>query len=171
VEEIFFTAFFGFLRLIWASPEAAWSSASEVRGSEVLRFRFDDSSDLVLEGFTPEEAPSLAGDELRFDDLIRGALIGAAEQLATATAGTFNLGPGPRELKNLSPQTSEKTRLIFFLCFTRALYALYSFIMYSPTMTFTLFSTSSMKSSALWPSQSLIPNFGKGTFWSAQLTL
>jgi hypothetical protein len=100
------------LRLIWASPEAAWSSASEVRGSEVFRFRFDDSSDLVLEGFTPEEVPSVAGDKLRFDDLIRGALIGAAEQLATATAGTFNLGPGPRELKNLSPQTSEKTRLL-----------------------------------------------------------
>jgi hypothetical protein len=149
VEEIFFTAFFGFLRLIWASPEAAWSSASEVRSSEVFRFRFDDSSDLVLEGFTPEEAPSLVGDELRFDDLIRGALIGAAEQLATAMVGTFNLGPGPRELKKLSPQTSEKTRSIFFLCFTRALYAFYSFIVYSPTMTFTLFSTSSMNSSAL----------------------
>jgi hypothetical protein len=101
VEETFFTTFFSFLRLIWASPEAAWSSASEVRSSEVFRFRFDDSSDLVLEGLTPEEAPSLAGDELRLDDLIRGALMGAAEQLATAMAGSFNLGPGPRELKNL----------------------------------------------------------------------
>jgi hypothetical protein len=141
VEEIFFTAFFGFLRLIWASPEAAWSSASEVRCSEVFRFRFDDSSDLVLKGLTPEEVPSLAGDEPRFDDLIRGALIGAAEQLATAMAGSFNLGLGPRELKILSPQTSEKMQLIFFLCFTRALYALYSFMVYSPTMTLTLFST------------------------------
>jgi hypothetical protein len=61
-EETFFTAFFSFLRLIWASPEVAWSSASEARSSEVFRFRFDDSSDLVLEGLTPEEAPSLAGD-------------------------------------------------------------------------------------------------------------
>jgi hypothetical protein len=57
VEETFFIAFFNFLRLIWESPEAAWSSASGVRGSEVFRFRFDDSSDLVLEGFTPEEVP------------------------------------------------------------------------------------------------------------------
>jgi hypothetical protein len=72
VEEAFFADFFNFSRLIWASPEAAWSSTSEVRGSEVFRFRFDDSSDLVLEGFTPEEVPSVAGDELRFDDLIWG---------------------------------------------------------------------------------------------------
>jgi hypothetical protein len=106
-EETFFTVFFNFLRLIWARPEAAWSSASKVR-SEVFRLRFDDSRDLVLEGLTPEEVPSLAGDEPRFDDLIRGALIGAAEQLATATAGSFNLGLGPRELKNLYPQTSKK---------------------------------------------------------------
>jgi hypothetical protein len=100
VEETFLTAFFNLLRLISASPEAAWSSAPEVRGSEVFRFRFDDSSDLVLGGFTPKDVPSVAGDELRFDDLLRGALMGAAEQLATATAGTFNLGPGPRESKN-----------------------------------------------------------------------
>jgi hypothetical protein len=148
MEETFFTAFFNFLRLIWARPEAAWSSASEVR-SEVLRLRFDDSRDLVLEGLTPEEVPSLTDDEPRFEDLIRGALMGAAEQLATATAGTFSLGPGPRELKDLSPQTSENTRLILFLCFTRALYALYSFMVYSPIMTFTLFSISTMKASAL----------------------
>jgi hypothetical protein len=31
-------------------------------------------------------------------------------------------------------------------------------------MTFTFFSTSSMKALALWSSRSLIPNFGKGTF-------
>jgi hypothetical protein len=49
------------LRLIWARPEAAWSSASEVR-SEVLRLRFDDSRDLVLDGLTPEEVPSLTDD-------------------------------------------------------------------------------------------------------------
>jgi hypothetical protein len=55
-----------------------------------LHFRFDNSRDLVLEGLTPEEVPSLAGDEPRFDDLIRGALIRATEQLATATAGSFN---------------------------------------------------------------------------------
>jgi hypothetical protein len=148
-EETFFTAFFNFLRPIWARPEAAWSSASEVR-LEVLRLRFDDSRDLVLEGLTPEEVPSPTDDdELRFEDLIRGALMGAAEQLATATAGTFSLGPGPRELKDLSPQTSENTRLILLLCFTRALYALYSFMVYSPIMTFTLFSISAMKASAL----------------------
>jgi hypothetical protein len=73
------------LWLIWARPEAAWSSASEVH-SEVFRLRFDDSKDFVLEGLTPKEVPSLAGDEPRFDDLIRGALIGAAEQLAMAAA-------------------------------------------------------------------------------------
>jgi hypothetical protein len=114
-----------------------------------LRLRFDDSRDLVLEGLTPEEVPSLTDDEPRFDDLIRGALIGAAEQLATATAGTFSLGPGPRELKDLSPQTLENTRLILLLCFMRALHALYSFMVYSPIMTFTLFSISTMKASAL----------------------
>jgi hypothetical protein len=107
-EENFFTAFFNFLRLIWTRPEAAWSSASEVR-SEVLRLRFDDSRDLVLEGLAPEEVPSPTDDEPRFEDLIHGVLMGAAEQLATATAGTFSLGPGPRELKDLSPQTSENT--------------------------------------------------------------
>jgi hypothetical protein len=79
-----------------------------------LCFRFDDSTDLVLEGLTPEEVPSLTDDEPRFEDLIRGALMGAAEQLATATAGTFSLGPEPRELKALSPQTLENTRLILF---------------------------------------------------------
>jgi hypothetical protein len=121
---------------------------SEVR-SEVLRLRFDDSRDLVLEGLTPEEVLSLTDDEPRFEDLIRGALIGAAEQLATATAGTFSLGPGPRELKDLSPQTSVNTQLILFLCFTRALYALYSCMVYSPIMTFTLFYISIMKASAL----------------------
>jgi hypothetical protein len=56
--------------------------------------RFDDSKDLVLEGLTPEEVLSLTVDEPRFEDLLRGAFIGAAEQLATATVGTFNLGPG-----------------------------------------------------------------------------
>jgi hypothetical protein len=117
--------------------------------SEVLRLRFDDSRDLVLEGLTPEEVPSPTDDEPRFEDLIRGALMGAAEQLATVTAGTFSLGPGPRELKDLSPQTSENTRSILLLCFTRALYALYSFMVYSPIMTFTLFSISTMKASAL----------------------
>jgi hypothetical protein len=114
-----------------------------------LRLRFDDSKDLVLEGLTPEEVLSLTADEPRFEDLIRGALIGAAEQLANASAGTFSLGPELRELKDFSPQTSVNTRLILFLCFTRALYALYSFMVYSPIMTFTLFSISIMKASAL----------------------
>jgi hypothetical protein len=114
-----------------------------------LRLHFDDYKDLVLEGLTPEEVLSLTADEPRFEDLLRGALIGAAEQLATATTGTFNLGLGLRELKDLSPQTSVNTRLILFLCFTSALYALYSFMVYSPIMTFTLFSTSIMKALAL----------------------
>jgi hypothetical protein len=88
-EETFFTAFFNFLRLIWASPEAAWSSTSETR-SEILRLHFDDSKDRVLEGLTPAEVLSSTADGPRFEDLLRGAFIGAAEQLATATAGTFN---------------------------------------------------------------------------------
>jgi hypothetical protein len=88
-EETFFTAFFNFLRLIWARPEAAWSSTSEI-GSEVLRLRFDDSKDHVLEGLTPEEVLSPTADRPHFEDFLRGAFIGAAEQLATATAGIFN---------------------------------------------------------------------------------
>jgi hypothetical protein len=51
----------------------------------------------------PKEVLSLIAVEPCFEDLLRGAFIGAAEQLATATAGTFNLGPGLRELKDLSP--------------------------------------------------------------------
>jgi hypothetical protein len=72
--------------------------------------RFDDSKDRVLEGLTLEEVLSSTADEPRFEDFIRGAFTGAAEQLATATAGTFNLRPGRRELKDLSPQSSVKTR-------------------------------------------------------------
>jgi hypothetical protein len=125
--------------------------------------RFVDSRDLVLEGWTPEEVLSSITDGPRFEDLLLGALIGAAEQLATATAGTFNLRPGRRELKDLSPQTSVNTRLILLLCLTSALYALYSFMVYSPIIRVTFFSTSTMKESALWPSLSLMPNFGKGT--------
>jgi hypothetical protein len=147
-EETFFTAFFNFLRLIWASPEAAWSSTSEIC-SEALHLRFDDSKDRVLEGLTPEEVLSSTADGPRFEDLLRGAFIGAAEQLATTTVGTFNLRPGRRELKDLSLQTSVNTRLILFLCFTSALYALYSFMVYSPIMRFTFFSTSILKASAL----------------------
>jgi hypothetical protein len=48
---------------------------------------------------------------------------------------------------------------------------LYSFIVYSPITRVTLLSISSIKSSALWPSLSLMPNFGKGTCCAAQLTL
>jgi hypothetical protein len=97
--------------------------------------------------------------------------MGAAEQLATTTASIFNLRSGRQELKDLSSQNSENTRLILLLCFTNALYALYSFIVYSPIIRVTFFSTSSMKASALWPSLSLVPNFGKGTSCVAQLTL
>jgi hypothetical protein len=114
-----------------------------------LALRFDDSKDRVLEGLTPEEVPSSTADEPRFEDFLGGAFIGAAEQLATATAGTFNLRPGHRELKDLSPQTSVNTRFILLLCFTNALYALYSFMVYSSIIRFTLFSTSIMKASAL----------------------
>jgi hypothetical protein len=55
---------------------------------------FDDSKDLVLEGLTPEEVLSLIVDGPRFEDFLRGAFIGAAEQPATATAGTSTCDPG-----------------------------------------------------------------------------
>jgi hypothetical protein len=108
---------------------------------------------------------------LLFEDLLLGAFKGAAEQLATATAGIFDLWPGCREQNDLSPQTSKNTRFILFLCFTRFLYALYSFMVYSPIMRFTLLSISSIKSSTLWASRSQRPNFGKGTSCVAYLTL
>jgi hypothetical protein len=57
------------------------------------------------------------------------------------------------------------------LCFTRFLKALYSFMVDSPVMTFTFFSTSSMKSSALWFLGSWMPNRGKRTSCAAQFTL
>jgi hypothetical protein len=73
----------------------------------------------------PEEVVLSAIDGPLFEDLLLGALMGVAEQLATATAGIFSLRPERRELKDLSPQTLENTRLILLLCFTKALYALY----------------------------------------------
>jgi hypothetical protein len=92
-ETIFLIAFLDFLQLIWEKPEAAWSSASETC-SEVLLLRFDDSRDLVLEGWTPVEVVSSAIDGPLFEDILLGALMGAAEQLATTTAVIFSLRPG-----------------------------------------------------------------------------
>jgi hypothetical protein len=46
---------------------------------------------------------------LFFEDLLLGAFKGAAEQLATATAGIFTVGPGRREQKDFSPQILENT--------------------------------------------------------------
>jgi hypothetical protein len=57
------------------------------------------------------------------------------------------------------------------LCFTRFLYALYSFLVYWPIISLTFLSTSDMKSLALWLSGKWSPNWGKGTSCVAQLTL
>jgi hypothetical protein len=59
--------------------------------------RFDDSRDFVFEGTTPEDVVSSAIERPLLEDLLLGALGGAAEQLATATTGTFSLRPGCRE--------------------------------------------------------------------------
>jgi hypothetical protein len=56
-----------------------------------------------------------------FEDLLLEAFRGAAEQLATATVGTFTGMPGQQDRKDLSPQTSENTRLILLLCLTKFL--------------------------------------------------
>jgi hypothetical protein len=56
-----------------------------------LRFRFDDSRDLVFAGWTLEDIVSSIINVLLFEDLLLGAFKGAAEQLATATAGIFDL--------------------------------------------------------------------------------
>jgi hypothetical protein len=132
--------------------EAACSFASET-GSKDLCFHFDDSRDLVFAGWTLEDDVSLIINVLLFEDLLR-AFKGAAEQLATAIAGIFNLRPERRKRNDLSPQISENTQFILFLCFTKFLYALYSFMVYLPIMRFTLLSISSIKSSARWSSLS-----------------
>jgi hypothetical protein len=95
-----------------------------------------------------EEVPSTM-PFLLFEDVLLEIFGGLDEQLATATAGAFLLIPGRGEWKDLLPQTSEKTLFILFLCFTRFLKALYSFMVDSPIIAFTFFSTSSMNSSAL----------------------
>jgi hypothetical protein len=56
-----------------------------------------------------------------FEDLLRGALGGAAEELATTTMGTFLSTPGGQEWRAFSAPSSENTRLTLFLCFTRFL--------------------------------------------------
>jgi hypothetical protein len=120
--------------------------------SDDFCFRLLDSRDLVFSRQTAEEDILSVSPFPFFEDFLLGAFRGAAEQLATATAGAFTTMPGRRERKDFSPQTSENTRSILLLCFTKFLEALYSFLVDSPIMAFTLFSTSSMNSSALWPS-------------------
>jgi hypothetical protein len=68
-----------------------------------------DSKDFVFSGRTAEEEVSFVLLFLFFEDFLLGALGGAAEQLATATAGAFLSIPGRRERKEFSPQTSENT--------------------------------------------------------------
>jgi hypothetical protein len=77
-----------------------------------LRFRLLDSRDFIFSGRTTEEEVSSTFPFLFFEDFPLGALRGAAEQLATATAGAFFSIPGRRERKEFSPQTSVNTRLI-----------------------------------------------------------
>jgi hypothetical protein len=117
--------------------------------SEDLRFRLVDSRELVFVGCTLEDVVSSVFTLLFVEDLLLKAFRGAAKQLATATHGIFTRGARQRERKDFSPQISENTRFILFLCFTSFLYAFYSFMIYSPIMSFTFFSTSTMKSSAL----------------------
>jgi hypothetical protein len=69
-----------------------------------------------------------------FEDHLLGAFKGAAEQLATATTGILTGMPGRQDQKDLPPQISENIRLIILLCFTKFLYALYSFMVDSPIM-------------------------------------
>jgi hypothetical protein len=104
---------------------------------------------LVFSGQTTAEGVPSSLPFLFFDDDLLEIFEGSGEQLATAIAGVLVLIPGRRERKDLSPQTSEKTQLILFLCFTKFLKALYSFIVDSPIIAFTFFSISSIKSSAL----------------------
>jgi hypothetical protein len=95
-----------------------------------LRFLFDDSRDLVFACWTLEDVVSSIINVLLFEDILLRAFMGAAEQLAIATADIFNLRSGRWERNDLSPQTSENTRFIIFLSITRFLYALYSFMVY-----------------------------------------
>jgi hypothetical protein len=80
-----------------------------------------DSRDLVFSGQTVEEDVSSVSPLPFFEDLLLEAFKGAAEQLATAIAGTFTGRLGRRDRNDLSPQTSENTRLILLLCFTKFL--------------------------------------------------
>jgi hypothetical protein len=98
-----------------------------------------DSRDQVFSGQTVEEDVSYVSPLPFFEDLLREAFKGAAEQLAAATAGTFTVSHGRRDRKDFLPQTSENTLLILFLCFTKFLQVLYSFMVDSPTMAFTFF--------------------------------
>jgi hypothetical protein len=112
---IFFTAFLIFFRLSWVRLEAACISAFE-RTSDDFLFRLLDSRDLVFSGQTEAEDVSFVFPLPLFEDLLLEAFRGAAEQLATTTARIFTGRPGRRDLKDLSPQTSENTRLIILLC-------------------------------------------------------
>jgi hypothetical protein len=86
--------------------------------SDDFLFRLLDSRDLVFSGRTVEEDVSSVFPLPFFEDLLLEAFRGAAEQLATTTAGIFIGMPGRRDRKDLSPQTSENTRLILLLCLT-----------------------------------------------------
>jgi hypothetical protein len=98
--------------------EAACISASDMTLDDFL-FRLLDSRDRVFSGQIVEEDVSFVSPLLFFEDILREAFKGAAEQLATTTAGTFTIRPGRRDRKDFSPQTSENTLLILLLCFTK----------------------------------------------------
>jgi hypothetical protein len=72
--------------------EAACISASETTTDDFL-FRLLDSGDRVFSGQIVEEDVSSVSPLPFFEDLLREAFKGAAEQLATATAGTFTVSP------------------------------------------------------------------------------
>jgi hypothetical protein len=117
---IFFTAFLVFFRLSWARLEVACISVSETTLDNFL-FRLLDSRDLIFSGQTVAEDVSSVFLFPFFEDLLLEAFRGATEQQATATAGIFTRRPRHRDLKDLSPQTSENTQLIHLLCFTKFL--------------------------------------------------
>jgi hypothetical protein len=157
-----------FFWLIWARLEAAWSSASKTC-SEVLHLRFDDSRDLVFAGWTLEDVVSSAVARLLLEDL-RGALEGAAEQLATTTAEYLVCDPGV-ESEKICPRKLQRTHDLSSSCASPKLYMLctHSWHIRQPWGSLS-FRFQAWKS-ALWPSLSWMPNFGKGTSCAAQLTL
>jgi hypothetical protein len=59
--------------------------------------KFSPTRDLVFSGHTTEGDVPSPHPFLFFEDVLLEAFEGAAEQLATATAGAFTLIPGRRE--------------------------------------------------------------------------